>query len=269
MSGTLESDCDAARSAPLERVLVLLHDKREAVLGALLENPGVREIHVCLLLGRKDLSSAFLESIASRDDWMRSYRVRRGLAFHPHVPHLLGLRLARELHAADLVALTFLPSGQPAVRQLAQDLVLARLPQLSIAEKTTLARRGPSQIVGALLADGSKEVLSIVLDSPRLTEGHVLKALSRTALPRHVVEAIAGHGRWSNVYSVRLALIRNSQAPLARVVSFLPVLSTEDLRLLNRSNAALPGVRPYIARELAARAQRGRSPGEGGRSWRP
>lgn len=38
-------------------------------------------------------------------------------------------------------------------------------------------RRGPPRLTGALLIDGSPEVLSTVPDSPFLNEGHVLQAL--------------------------------------------------------------------------------------------
>jgi len=260
MEGTPESDGEAARTAPEEQFTVLLHDAREEVLRGLLENPRFQEIHLCLLLGRKDLSTLLLESIAARTEWMHSYRVRRAVVFHPNAPHTLGLHLVRELYLPDLVQLTFSPSGHPALRHLAEELVLASLPQLPPAQKMTLARRGSARIMGALLTDGSPEVLPAVLDSPLLNEGHVLKALSRIALPVRIVTAIADHGRWSHIYSVRLALVRNSQTPLARVLSFLPSISTTDLRILSQSSSVPSKVQPHIRRELANRMQHGRSP---------
>jgi hypothetical protein len=259
MEKTTEIDREGARTAPEERFTVLLHDTREEILWGLLENPGFQETHLCLLLGRKELSSVLLESIAARAEWMHSYRVRRALVFHPHVPHTLGLHLVRELYLIDLVQLTFSPSGLPALRHLAEELVLARLPQLPPAQKIVLARRGSARIMGALLTDGSPEVLPAVLDSPLLNEGHVLKALSRIALPMRIVTAIADHGRWSHVYSVRLALVRNPQAPLGRVISFLPSISTSDLRILSQSNAVPSKTLPHIRRELANRMQHGKA----------
>lgn len=121
--------------------------------------------------------------------------------------------MVRELYLTDLVQLSFLPSAAPELRNLAEELILARLPQLPPAQKLTLARRGPPRIAGALLADGQPEVVPVVLDSPFLNEGHVLKALSRVALSGRVVAAIADHQRWSHLYSVQLALLRNSQTP--------------------------------------------------------
>jgi hypothetical protein len=260
MENKLEIDRDAARSAAPEQIPILLHDAREAILLGLLDNPAFEENHLCLLLGRKELSTVLLDEIVSHTQWLRSYRVRRGLAYHPHVPHYLGLRLVSELYVTDLVQLSILRSAAPEVRHLAEELILARLPQLPSSQKMTLARRGPPRIAGALLADGQIEVVPVVLDSPFLNEGHVLKALSRVTLPGRVVAAIAGHQRWSHLYSVRLALLRNPQAPLARLLSFLPTISVPDLRVLVESSATPSNLRPHLRRELANRMQHGSLP---------
>lgn len=237
----------------------MLHDAHEDVLSALLDNPLFDENHLCLLLLRSELSTTFLEEIARRKQWLTSYRVRRSLAFHPHLPHTLGLRLVRELYVTDLVRLTLAPSGAPPLKHLAEELVLTRLPQLPPAQKMILARRGSARITGALLADGQPEVVSIVLESPFLNEGQVLKVLSRINAPSRVIAAIAEHGKWTQHCSVRLALVRNPQTPLARVLSFLPGISTNDLRVLAESSSVPGNVRPHLRRELANRAQHGGS----------
>lgn len=253
-------DRAGAQSAAQEEIALLLHENSEEVLLGLLENPQFEENHLCLLLGRKDLTNTLLEAVARHKGWMSSYRVRRGLAFHPRVPLTLGLQLVRQLYLVDLVQLTFSPSGAPAVRHLAEEIVLTKLAQLPPAQKIALARRGTPRIIGALLVDGSPDVVPPLLDSAFLTEGHVLRALSRINLPARIVAAIADHGRWSHIYSVRLALLRNSQAPLARVISFLPSISTQDLRVLAESSSVPSNLRPHIRRELSNRMQHGRTP---------
>jgi hypothetical protein len=258
-----ELDGDGARRASLEQIPVLLHEHREDVLRGLLENPHFEELHLCLLLGRAELSTALLEEIAKHKGWMISYRVKRALAFHHNLPPSLGLSLVRELYQSDLVALSFSPSGNPALRHLAEDLVLAKLPQLPPAQKMTLARRGSPRIVGALLTEGSPESLPTVLDSPLLNEGHVLKALARVALSVRIVTAIADHAKWSHIYSVRLALLRNSQAPMARVLTFLPNITTTDLKILSQSSSVPSRLVPHIRRELANRMQHGKAPVRG------
>lgn len=257
MEGTAQATRETARTATLEEIALLLHDARADVILGLLDNPSFDENYLCLLLGRKDLSAALLEEIANRNQWMSSYRIRRSLACHPHVPFTLGLRLVRELYTLDLVQLVLLPSGAPAMKHLAEELVLARLPQLPSAQKMILARRGTVRITGALLVDGQPDILPIVLDSPFLNEGQVLRALAKITVPTRVVAAIAENGRWSSHYSVRLALLRNPEAPLSRVISFLPSISTADLRILAESSSVPARVRPYIRRELANHMQRG------------
>ncbi len=126
---------ERARSAGSEEIPALLHETREESLTALLENPRFDETHLCLLLERKDLSATLFEIIARRKEWLRSYRVRWRLAFHPPTPRLLALRLARELYLMDLVQLSLLPSVPAELRRLAEELILARLPQLPLGQK--------------------------------------------------------------------------------------------------------------------------------------
>jgi hypothetical protein len=255
-----ELDGDVARHAPREQIPMLIHEHREDIVRGLLENPHFEELHLCLLLGRAELSTALLEEIAKHKEWMSSYRVKRALAFHHNLPQTLGLNLVRELYAADLAVLSFSPSGNPALRHLAEELVLARLPQLPPAQKITLARRGSPRIIGALLIDGSPESLPTVLDSPLLNEGHVLKALARVALPARIVTAIADHAKWSHISGVRLALLRNSQMPMARALAFLPSITTTDLKILSQSGSVPSRLMPHIRREFASRMQHGKSP---------
>ena len=251
---------EQARNAPVEQIPTLIHEHREEVLRGLLENPHFEELHVCLLLGRADLSTLLLDEIASHKQLITSYRVRRALAFHHNIPQTLGLGLVRELYTHDLVALSLSHSGNPSLRHLAEELVLAKLPQLPPAEKMILARRGTPRIMGALLTDGSPESLPTILDSPLLNEGHVLKALARVALPVRIVTAIADHAKWSHIYSVRLALLRNSQTPLPRVQTFLPSITTTDLKILTQSSSVPSKVLPHLRRELANRMQHGKAP---------
>ncbi|MGH9534978.1 MAG: hypothetical protein ACRD2E_08975, partial [Terriglobales bacterium] len=171
-----------------------------------------------------------------------------------------GLQLVRELQGADLARLAVSASGAPASRHLAENLVLERLAQLPLPQKMLLARQGSGRISGALLLEGNADVVPAVLDNKLLTEGQVLRALARAGLPVRVPTAIAEHGRWSQVYAIRLALLRNGQAPLARLLAFLPALATPDIRALSNSGSVPRALREHIRRELADRLRRGALP---------
>jgi hypothetical protein len=245
-------DRDRAYAASGEELAGLLHHPAADVLLAVLENPALDESHVCLLLERKDLPGEILEEVARRKALLKSYRVKRSLAFHPRTPRLVSLRLLRDLYLMDLVQVAILPGVSAELKRNAEEQLLARLPQLPLGQKITLARRGPARVAGALLAEGHAQVISIVLDNPYMTEAQILRALSREKLPISVIPAIVQHRKWSIIYNVRLALVRHPATPLASVLSYLPELTVSDLREL-----AAPGIVPESLRKyLQAEVQR-------------
>lgn len=255
-------DTRRARAASREEIPALIYHASEEVLANLLENPRLDEEHLCLLLERKELSGTLLEAIVRRREWLRSYAIRRRLAFHPHAPRLLAMRLARELYLMDLVQFSLLPSVTAELRRMAEELILARLPQLPRGQKLALARRGSARVAGGLLAEGHARVVPLALDNAFLTEAQVLKVLSREKLPAAVVAAIAHHPKWSQLYAVRMAVMRHAQAPLARVLTFLPDLNLRDLSDLGDSVDLAENLRKYIRHEIAKRSQ---PEGRGGR----
>jgi hypothetical protein len=105
-----ETDAERARAAQGEVLGALLHHPSSAVLVALLDNPELDETQLCLLLERKDLPAEVLEEVAHRKPLLKSYRVKRALAFHVRTPRLVGLRLLRDLYLMDLVQLAISPA---------------------------------------------------------------------------------------------------------------------------------------------------------------
>src|SRR6202040_2246125 len=165
-----EPNRERARTATGEELASLLHHHAPDVLLALLDNPAVAEAQLCMLLDRKDLPTEVLEEVARRKPLLKNYRVKRALAFHPRTPRLASLRLIRELYLMDLVQLTLLPGTSAELKINAEEQLIARLGQLPLGQKVTLARRGTARVAGALLAEGQAQVLSVVLDNPGLTE---------------------------------------------------------------------------------------------------
>ncbi len=252
MADSKAKDRERALFATGDELAVLLHHPSAEVLLALLNNPALDETQVCLLLERKNLPEEILEEVARRRPLLKSYRVKRALAFHPRTPRLVSLRLLRDLYLMDLVQVAILPGVSAELKRNAEEQLLARLPQLPLGQKITLARRGPARVAGALLAEGHAQVISIVLDNPYMTEAQILRALSREKLPISVIPAIVQHRKWSITYNVRLALVRHPTTPLASILSYLPELTVSDLREL-----AAPGIVPESLRNyLQAEVQR-------------
>ena len=246
-------DFERARSASAEEISLLVHAQDPDVLLGLLKNPLLNETHLCLLLERKDLSGDLLESIARRRELIKSYRVKKALAFHPHIPRMFFIRLVRELYLMDLVQLSLLPVVPAPMKRLAEEVLISRLAQLPLGQKLALARRASARVAGALLAEGNHQVAKIALDNTFLTEAQVLKALSREKFPPGVVQTVATHRKWSQVYNVRLALLRHPATPLSVVLAVLPDLTVGDLKELSSSKVLPENLRRYVEHEIEQR----------------
>src|SRR5215472_5930482 len=250
---------ERAAAATGEELSVLLHHRSADVILALLDNPALDETQLCLLLERRDLPGEVLEEVGRRKPLLKSYRVKKAFCFHPHGPRLVTLRLIRDLYLMDLVQLALSPAVPAELKRHAEEQLLARLPQIPLGQKITLARRGPARVAGALLTEGYPQVLSVVLDNPYLTEAQILKALSRERLPALVVPAIIHHRKWSISYNIRIAVLRQPSAPLATILSYLPQLTVSDLRELAAPGIVPETLRRYIQAEVQRRLSSGSS----------
>lgn len=249
----LELEVVKARSSSGEALTELLYHPAPEVLLALLDNPAFDEEKACLLLARKDAPSEVLEELGGRKSLLKSYAVKKALLFHPRKPRLVGLRLLRDIYLMDLVQLTLSPSVSVETKRLAESQIVARIPQLPLGQKIALARRGPGRVAGVLVSEGHPQVFPLALDNPHLNEANVLKALASEKIPPPAVQAIARHSKWSQMYNVRLALVRNPSSPLATILAFLPELTLSDLSELASPGIVPENLRNYLQAEVLRR----------------
>jgi len=247
---------DELRGVSGEDFVRLIHETSPGQLLPALDNPSLNEELLCLLLQRKDLPSDFLQEVLVRRHFLKSYRVKKALAFHPHTPRTEGFRLLRELYLMDLVQFALSPGVLPDMKIKAEEQVVARLPQLPLGQKITLARKAPARITGALLAEGNAPVVKAALANPNLTEAQVLRVLSRDKLPAIVVQSIAQDAKWGHFYNVRIALIRQPATTLTTILAFLPEVTISDLRELVAPGILPENLRHYLQSEIQRRMQR-------------
>jgi hypothetical protein len=245
---------ERARLATAEEIKALVHDADEATLLALLENPALDEPHVVQLLERLDLPANVLAAVAAAGKWTSSESVRLRLARHPRTPRRIALSLLRQLFLFDLVRVSLMPSAPADIRRAAEGAILIRVPHLPVGEKLTLARRGPSRIAGAILAEGHPQAIKLALGNAFLTESQLLKVLAKQDVAERVVAAIAQHPKWACQYNIRLGLLRNPHTPVPAVLSILPDLTIRDLKEVMTVEALGEHVKKYIQQELVRRS---------------
>lgn len=248
-----EHDAHAASSADLQS---LIHSAAEDTLLAVLENPNLDETLLSQMLDRLDLTSKVLSAVAATPKWTASEAIRLRLARHPKTPRRIALSAVRQLFLFDLVRLSLLPSAPAEIRRVAEEIILARIPNLPIGEKFTLARRGPARVAGAILAEGHPQAIKLVLGNAFLTESQILKVLAKPGVAERTVTAVAQHPKWSTQYNIRTALVRNPRTPAPCILAFLPNLTLRDLKDIVQLEGLSPHARRYIQQELARRAVR-------------
>jgi hypothetical protein len=244
-----------ARSAGDEELDALIHEGDVEVLSALLENPNMQQPQVSRLLERLDLSSELIAAVAKEGKWNSSERIRLRLARHPRTPRRIAISMLRQLYLFDLVKISLLPSAPADIRRLAEEIIVARVPQLPIGEKLTLARRGPSRVAGAILAEGHPQAVKLALANSFLTESQVLKVIAKPELPARVVTAISQHTKWSIRYNVRVALVRHPHTPVPMLLEFLPGLALHDLKDVAAFDQLTVHSRKYVEQELIRRSE--------------
>ena len=251
-------DSERARVATGEELAALLHYSDVRVLLAVLDNPALADSDICVLLNRKTLPAEVVEEICTRRAFLKTYAVKRALACHPRTPRLVTLRLLKDLYLMDLVQIALLPGISAELKRSAEDQLAARLPQLPLGQKITLARRGPSRVAGLLLAQGHPQVLAVALDNTNLTSAQILRVLAQEGVPVAVVHAIAQHPKWSCDYNVRLALVRNPASTLTSVLAYLPDLTASDLNVLAEPGIVPDRLRNYLQAEVLRRVRAGK-----------
>jgi hypothetical protein len=239
-----------------EELVRLIHEVPADALLPVLDNPSLDETILALVLQRKDLPVEFLAEVLQRRHFLKNYLIKKLLAFHPHTPRTDGMRLLRDLYLMDLVQFTISPGVLPGLKRKAEDQVIAKLPQLPLGQKITLARRSPARIAGALLADGQPAVVKAALSNANLTESQVLRVLARDKLAPIIAQSIAQDAKWSHIYNVRIALLRQPSTTLATALAFLPELMVSDLRELAAPGILPENLRHYLEAEIHRRMQK-------------
>jgi hypothetical protein len=219
------------------------------VISNLLYNGNLTEALVLIVASRKNVSAEILESLYSNKKWRESYRIRLALCKNPKTPQTIALPILKSLRIFDLADLTRNQHVPMNMRIGAETHINEKILSMPLGIKITLARRASSNVLIRLLEDGMREVVSVCLDSPYMTEGIMCKIINTKKIASHVIRQIAGHPKWSCRHDVQWSLIRNNNAPLSRVVHFLKNMKTTELKELYEDTVVPKSTRPFIYRE--------------------
>jgi hypothetical protein len=249
----LQQTIERARTARGLQLENLLHHRSREVLDALLENPGLAEQHLKIMLARRDLPREVVAVIVQNQQWMKSYPLKVAVLRHPKTPRHLALRLLKFIYPFDLMEIGAAPGVAPDLKRLMEDTLLSQREGMATGQRLSLARRGSARIAAGLPNDSDGRVIRAALDNPALTEPSVAAALLVDKSAAELAVAVMEHSRWSRRRGVKLALLRSKHLSLARFAALLPEVSLGELNELIQDPRLAPNIRAYLARLVQRR----------------
>lgn len=188
------------------------------------------------MLQRRDLPADVLARVSKNGRALASRKVKLALIEHPKAPRHVAIPLLRHLFTFDLMRVALTPTVPADVKLVADETLMNRLETLPTGERLSLAKRGSGRIAAELLLDPEPRVVQTALTNPRLTEPAVIRALTQSNTQTALVEAVCHSSGWSVRRDVRIALLRNSETPLAHALEFArSVPSTQLGEILHSS----------------------------------
>jgi len=193
-------------------------------------DPSLGEDRALALLKRADLAAEALVKLSKNASAMKSRKVKLALVQHPNTPRHVSIPILRHLFTFELMQVALTPAVAADIKRTAEDSLLPCLETISSGERLSLAHRASGRVAAELLGDSELRIIHAALENPRLTEVEIIRALMRADASALLVKSACAHSKWSLRRDIRIALLRNSHTPLARVLEFAQSLSTTSPR---------------------------------------
>jgi hypothetical protein len=135
----------------------------------------------------------------------------------------------------DLLLVVRDPRTHPVARRQGEKRLLDRVKQLTVGERTALARRATRGVIAALLADGAPTCVQALLDNAHFTEPDAVRLVA--ANPHgECVAVVVRHPRWGAARAVIDAALRSPALPFGVALGLLAALPRARLAALAGSS---------------------------------
>lgn len=178
--------------------------------------------------------SSLIERLTASPRLLRSRRLVALVLTHPGCPRTFAWDALPRLPWSDLASVARRPRTPVPVRKHAERKLVERLGQLTIGERTTLARVAPRGLIGVLLTDIEVGCVRALLDNSRFTEDDAVRLIGANT-NRHCAMAVLRHPRWGSCRAVKEAALRSPRLPLAVLMGLIVALSPSEVEALARS----------------------------------
>lgn len=249
----LSQQLQRALTANKDELFQIMQEFSGEALLASLRNQALDENHLLTLFKRRGLPDELFAALYAGKRLCDNHSVKFALACHPEAPSHIVATLLPQLNVFELLKICIIPGMPPDHRLAAERNIIQRIPTQPLGNKLTLARRGTSAVVEALLREGLPLVVEACLDNPHLKEGSIHQFIASPKSTAETISMIARHGRWKGRPNIRLAILKNPRTPTIWFTMFLPGLPQGTLRELLSSSRLT-----FAQKELVRQAGHGR-----------
>ena len=106
---------------------------------------------------------------------------------------------------------------------------------MGVPEKMRLAQTGDKEARTLLARESNKQVLTCLLQNPRISDQEILAFAKEKTLPEEILSLLSKRREWMKKYPVRLALAQNPKTPLALYLKLIRTFRDCDLRKIAKS----------------------------------
>jgi hypothetical protein len=128
------------------------------------------------------------------------------------------------------------------------------LEKMSVPAKLRLAQMGNGFARALLIRDPLRLVALAVIKSPGITDIEAGRYAKNVTLCDDVIRYIAGNGKWTKIYSIKVALCLNPKCPSPDAGRMLPFLREKDLKFIAKSKGVPSATTAQARRLLSSRA---------------
>jgi len=246
-------DGDAGRRDGAEDLRTRLATAPAAYLTGALDNPRLGVDAVELMLRNRAATPAIVARIGRNRAWMRTRALKVALVNAPAAPYAIARSWLPHLFWRDLADVASSLKVTPVLRREAETILRARLPELALGERVSLARVASRGVIAALREDGAPAVLQALAGNPRSTESDLGRIVARADAPPEFLAWIAESSPWGQRHALRLALVRQPRTPAAAALRVTRQLTRQDLDALRHDPMAPRLVRVAADRRAGTR----------------
>jgi hypothetical protein len=200
----------------------------EAVLALLDAGEEPSEGELTRLLRRASCPGILVERLAKCRWVVSSHRVLQLVVRHPRCPRAFAWDALPRLGWHDLLEVGRDPRTPPAIRKQAERKLVERIVNLTLGERTALARQATRGLIGILLTDEQPLCVEALLSNPQFTETEALRLLNTNRNPECVL-VLLRHPVWGRRPEVLRAAVRSRSIPLGVALGLLALLPEPEI----------------------------------------